>query len=57
MKYEINGSMRIGRQRRKFSKKIEAESKKHATDLIYSVIGAQHGIRRTEIKIAEIKEV
>jgi ribosomal protein L20A (L18A) len=44
VKGEINGH-------EKFSKEVEAKSKKHALDQAYAIIGSKNGIKRTLITI------
>ena len=57
MKFKISGKMKIGSEKRAFTKEIEAESESHAKELVYSLFGAQNGIKRTNVKIAEIAKV
>ncbi|MCD6549315.1 50S ribosomal protein L18a [Candidatus Micrarchaeota archaeon] len=54
MFYEVKGVMRLGSEKRPFVKVVDAKSEKHAKELVYSLLGAQHGIRRTEVKIEQV---
>ena len=57
MKFRINGEMKIGSETRAFTKEIEAKTEAHAKEIIYSLFGAQNGVKRSNVKIAEITEV
>jgi len=57
MKFRIEGEIKIGSEQRKFTKEIEAQSENHAKELVYSLFGSQSGIKRVNVKIAEIKKV
>ena len=57
MKFRISGEMKIGSEKRAFTKEIEAKSEAHAKEMVYSLFGAQNGVKRTNVKIAEIAKV
>ena len=57
MKFKVDGEIKIGSEQRVFTKEIEAKSENHAKELIYALFGAQNGIKRVNVKIAEIKKV
>ena len=57
MNYRVDGTMRLGEETRKFAKVIEANSEKHAREKTYALLGSQHGIRRTEIDIANVEKI
>ena len=57
MKFRISGEMKIGSEKRTFVKEIEAKSEAHAKEMVYALFGAQNGVKRTNVKIAEIAKV
>jgi len=57
MKFKVDGEVKIGSEQRAFTKEVEAKSENHAKELIYALFGAQNGIKRVNVKIAEIKKV
>jgi ribosomal protein L20A (L18A) len=57
MKFRISGTMKIGRQNRKFEKEIEAATEKYAVEKAYMLIGSANGIPRSKIKVEEAKKV
>lgn len=57
MKFRIIGEIKIGSVQRNFTKEVEAKTENHAKDLVYSLFGSQSGIKRVNVKIAEIKKV
>ena len=54
MKFKISGEVKLGTQSRKFAKEIDAESENLAKERVFSLLGAQNGVRRTSIKISGI---
>ncbi len=40
---------------RKFSKKVEAKNESDAKHLVFSLLGSQHGLKQSKIKILEVK--
>ncbi len=57
MKFRISGEMKLGSEKRAFTKEIEAKTEAHAKEIVYALFGAQNGIKRTNVKIAEIVKV
>ncbi|MCD6279395.1 50S ribosomal protein L18a [Candidatus Micrarchaeota archaeon] len=57
MKFVISGKMRIKKEWREFSKEIEADTEKYAKEKLYSFLGANNGVKRTEVKIGEVKKL
>lgn len=56
----INGRFRterVGKNWRPFSKTVESQSQNNAKELVYSLLGSEHGLKRNLIKIDEINEV
>jgi len=57
MKFKISGTMRLGRETRKFSKELDAETEKYAVEKMYMVLGAANGIPRSKIKVENVEKV
>lgn len=56
MKFTIKGEAKVGRKNLPFKKEVEADSEKHAEDVIYSTYGSKHGIARANVEIKEITQ-
>ena len=56
MKFVVEGEMRISGERRKFVKEVDAPSKERATEISLKRIGADHKLKRTQIKIDSVEE-
>lgn len=57
MKFKISGTMRLGRETRKFSKELEAETERYAVEKTYMMLGAANGIPRSKIKVENVEKV
>jgi len=57
MKFKISGTMKMGRETRKFAKEIEAETEGFAVEKAYMMIGAANGIPRSNIKVEGVEKV
>jgi len=55
--FTVSGSFQSRDGHLEFEKTVEAPNEAVARDRIYSRIGSQHGLRRTEIDIDEVAEV
>ncbi|MGA9098134.1 MAG: 50S ribosomal protein L18Ae [Methanotrichaceae archaeon] len=58
--FRINGKFRterIGKNWRPFSKVVECQNENTARELVYSLLGSEHGLKRNLIKIDEVNEV
>jgi large subunit ribosomal protein LX len=55
-KFKITGEVRKAKLRIPFSVEYEALKKEHAMQRLYAEMGSRHRARRSEIKIADIKE-
>ncbi len=56
----INGKFRterIGKNWRPFSKVVKSQNENNARELVYSLLGSEHGLKRNLIKIDEVNEV
>lgn len=56
MKFIVEGKIKIGKEDQNFVKEIEAASKERATELAYQKLGADHGLKRTQIGIEKVEE-
>ncbi|MCC7552101.1 50S ribosomal protein L18a [Candidatus Micrarchaeota archaeon] len=58
MKYNIIGTIKLGRESRTFKKGIEAKGEFDATEKIYKFFGSKHQkLKRTQIKIDKVEKV
>ncbi len=57
MKFKISGTMKVGRETRKFAKEIEAGTENYAVTKAYMLLGAANGIQRSKIKIDNVEKV
>lgn len=55
--YKIVGVYRKGLFKYKFSKEFRGLNEKHVIERAYSLIGSRHGVKRTNIRILEVKEI
>lgn len=58
--FTVNGRFRterIGKNWRPFSKVVESHNENTARELVYSLLGSEHGLKRNLIKIDEVNEV
>ena len=54
--FVVKGKFKAGNTWENFTKKIESQNEKNATDKVYSVFGSKHGIKRSQIQIESIAE-
>ncbi len=57
MKFKISGTMKLGRETRKFAKELEAETENYAVEKMYMMLGAANGIPRSKIKVENVEKV
>ena len=57
MKYSVSGDMKLGSEKRKFVKIVEAKSENDARGRVYSLMGSLNGLQRSMVNIIEVKEV
>ncbi|ADI73634.1 MULTISPECIES: 50S ribosomal protein L18Ae [Methanohalobium] len=55
--YLVKGKFKAGHYWEKFSKYVESQNEKNATEKTYSLFGSKHGVKRFDIKIDSITEV
>jgi len=59
-KFEIKGKYKgglVGKTWLPFSKVVESQNEKNATNKVFSLMGSQHGLKRGLIKIEEVSAV
>ncbi|MEW6329814.1 MAG: 50S ribosomal protein L18Ae [Candidatus Micrarchaeota archaeon] len=54
MKFLVEGEMSLGRERRKFTKEVEAPSEGVARERVYAEMGSRHGLNRRRVKITSV---
>ncbi len=57
MKYSVSGDMKLGSERRKFLKTVDAKSENDARNKVYALFGSLNGLQRSMINIVKIEEV
>ncbi len=56
--FEVRGTFRMGDEpRQPFRKQVAATREEEALEKVYSELGSEHRVSRTEIRIEEIKEI
>ncbi|MHC1593481.1 MAG: 50S ribosomal protein L18Ae [Methermicoccaceae archaeon] len=56
-RFKVVGSFKAGIEWEKFTKLVECENEKNATEKVLSIIGSNHKLDRNLIRIHEIEEV
>ncbi|MFZ2497353.1 MAG: 50S ribosomal protein L18Ae [Methanosarcina sp.] len=54
--FVVKGKFKAGSNWEKFTKTVESQNEKNATDKIYSIFGSRHSIKRSLIQIESISE-
>ena len=58
--FEIKGKYKgglVGKTWLPFSKVVDSQNEKNAVNKVYSLMGSEHGLKRDQIKIDEVKTV
>ncbi|MGC9179925.1 MAG: 50S ribosomal protein L18Ae [Vulcanisaeta sp.] len=55
--YKVVGRMRIGMQWQKFSLELIATKPSEAVEIAYSELGSRHKLKRSMIRIEDVKEI
>jgi large subunit ribosomal protein LX len=53
--FEVRGKFKVKRDWQSFSKIIESNNEKNATEKAYSLLGSEQGVKRNLVKIEEVK--
>ena len=56
MDFKVEGSIKLGKEHRKFSKVINAETEGSAREKVLSLFGSNNGVRRQAIKIEKVSK-
>ncbi len=56
MNFIVKGTFKAGQKWERFTKKIASHNKNNAQDKVYSLIGSEHRLKRSLIKIESIEE-
>ncbi len=49
--FSFSGKIQMGKDKQKFSREIEASSKKHAEEKLYAELGSEHSVSRGQIEL------
>lgn len=52
----VKGKFKAGSSWESFTKKVESQNEKNATDKTYSIFGSKHRVKRNQIQIESIAE-
>lgn len=55
--FEVTGSFQPGGEERSFTRQVEAENEDVAAEKIYTGLGSEHGLQRTQIEVEAVAEV
>ncbi len=55
--YRVTGHMRIGMQWQRFSLELLATKPSEAVEMAYSELGSRHKLKRSMIRIEEVREI
>ncbi|MBU4373382.1 MAG: 50S ribosomal protein L18a [Candidatus Methanoperedenaceae archaeon] len=56
MNFIVKGTFKAGQKWERFTKKITSPNKNNAQEKAYSLIGSEHGLKRSLIKIESVEE-
>jgi ribosomal protein L20A (L18A) len=56
MKYDVSGTIKLGRASRKFVKNLEAPTENAAREKTYALFGSLNGVKRSNIKIESVEK-
>ncbi len=57
MQFKVEGKIRLGKEERKFSKTVDAESENAATDKVLALFGSHNRIKRNAVKIDKVEKL
>lgn len=55
--FTVRGSFQTPNGTSEFTKTVEAPNEEVARDRIYSELGSEHGLKRTQVDLTEVSEV
>jgi len=56
MEFNISGTIMLGKEKRAFSKTIEAPTENAARDKAYALFGSHNGVKRNRILIEKVEK-
>ncbi len=56
MHFTVSGRMVLGKEERKFAKRVEAKSENAAKEKAYALLGSQNRVKRNKIKIEKVEK-
>ena len=56
-RFSVRGTFRPGGEERSFTREIDAENDGVARERVFSQLGSEHGLSRTQIAVDEVEEV
>jgi large subunit ribosomal protein LX len=56
MNYTLSGNVRIGQRTEKFTKTVEAKDEPSAKELVYTLFGSEHGVKRRWVNIEKVEK-
>lgn len=54
--FTVSGKVTLGREERKFSKKVDAPSENAAKERTYALFGSVNGVRRNRVAIEKVEK-
>jgi ribosomal protein L20A (L18A) len=55
MRYNISGTIKLGKAQRKFVKNLDAPTENAAREKTYALFGSLNGIKRSNVKIEKVE--
>ena len=55
-RYRFSGEISLGRSTHGFERDVDADSRDHAEEKLYSELGSEHSITRGKISIEDVEE-
>ena len=57
MKFEVQGTTKLGSETRKFTKEVEALNENLAKERAYNLLGSSSKVKRANIKIEKVEKI
>jgi large subunit ribosomal protein LX len=55
--FQVKGDFVMGAQKKKFKKEIVGNDAENAMEMVYSILGSKHNVKRSKITIESIVEI
>ena len=56
MKYSVSGNIKMGSEKRSFTKTVEAKSENDAKEKVFSLFGSMNGLQRSMVNIEKVEQ-